>query len=95
MKRGLLSLQPLYQILDPVKHWLIGDAGRHETVMFDLLVDLNACSHMGRPLQAGMPTGHLWERLQRPGHLVPTIAAPNGGWRGKRGTLVAERGRPY
>jgi len=42
VKCGLLSMHPLDQMFDPVKEWLICDPGRHETVMLDLLVDLNA-----------------------------------------------------
>jgi hypothetical protein len=42
VKRGLLGLHPLYQFLDPIKDWLIRDAGRHDPVMFDLLIELGA-----------------------------------------------------
>jgi hypothetical protein len=42
MKCDLLSLHPLNQFLDPIKHWLIRNAGSHLVVMVDLLVDLNA-----------------------------------------------------
>jgi hypothetical protein len=53
MKRELLSLHPLDQSLDPVDGLLIRDAGRHGTVMLDLLVDLNALLTHGPPFQAG------------------------------------------
>jgi hypothetical protein len=42
MKRDLLSLHLLDQSLDSIKHCLIGDAGRHETVMLDLAVEFGA-----------------------------------------------------
>jgi hypothetical protein len=42
VKRGLLSLHLLDQSLDPIKHCLVGDSGRHALVILDLLVDLNA-----------------------------------------------------
>jgi hypothetical protein len=42
VKRGLLGLHPLYQFLDPIKDWLIRDAGRHAPVMFDLLIEFDA-----------------------------------------------------
>jgi hypothetical protein len=42
VKRGLLGLHPLYQFLDPIKEWLIRDAGRHDPVMFDLLIEFDA-----------------------------------------------------
>jgi hypothetical protein len=57
VKRELLSLHPLNQFLNPIKQWLIGDAGRHDTVMVDLLVDLDALLTHVPLLQAGMPTG--------------------------------------
>jgi hypothetical protein len=36
MKSDLLSLHLLYQLLDPIKYWLIRDAGCQNTVMLDL-----------------------------------------------------------
>jgi hypothetical protein len=42
VKQRLPILQPLYQLLDPIKRSLIGDAGRHALVMADLPLDLNA-----------------------------------------------------
>jgi hypothetical protein len=42
VKRGLLGSHPLDQLLDPIKHRLIRDAGGHNQVMFDLLIELDA-----------------------------------------------------
>ena len=42
VKCCLLSLHPLNQMFDPIKDRLIRDAGRHETVMLNLPVDLVA-----------------------------------------------------
>jgi hypothetical protein len=42
VKQRLPILQPLYQLLDPIKRSLIGDAGCHALVMADLPLDLNA-----------------------------------------------------
>jgi hypothetical protein len=42
MKRELLSLHLLDQSCDPIKHWLIRDAGRHRTVMLSRLVEFGA-----------------------------------------------------
>jgi hypothetical protein len=42
MKRHLLSLHSLNQFLDPIKHWLIRDAGRHVPVMLNLAVEFGA-----------------------------------------------------
>jgi hypothetical protein len=51
VERRLLGNHPLYQFLDPIKHWLICDPGRHETVMLDLLVDLDALlTHISYPV---------------------------------------------
>jgi hypothetical protein len=51
VKRGLRSLHSLDQFLDPINRWLIGDSRRHDTIMVDLLFDLNA------PLAHGLPQG--------------------------------------
>jgi hypothetical protein len=42
MKRQLLSLHSLNQFLDPIKHWLICDEGRHVPVMLNLAVEFCA-----------------------------------------------------
>jgi hypothetical protein len=42
VERRLLDIRPFCQFLDPIKHSLIGDSGRHALVMIDLLVDLDA-----------------------------------------------------
>jgi hypothetical protein len=49
VKYVLLSLHPLNQFLDPVKKGLVGGVGRYDTVMLDLLVDLNALLAHGTP----------------------------------------------
>jgi hypothetical protein len=61
MKRGLLGLQPRYQFLDPIKYWLIRDAGRHDPVVFDLLIDFDALFAHGNPPKSHRreTTGHL------------------------------------
>jgi hypothetical protein len=41
MKSDLLSLHLLYQLLDPIKYWLIRDAGCQNTVMLDLTVEFD------------------------------------------------------
>jgi hypothetical protein len=75
MKRQLLSLHPLNQFLDPIKHGVIGDSRRHETVMLDLAGEFDALTH-GSPFQAGdARPGHLWNTLQIQSHLVPCSAA--------------------
>ncbi|HTF63569.1 MAG TPA: hypothetical protein VK638_12770, partial [Edaphobacter sp.] len=53
VKYVLLSLHPLNQFLDPVKKGLVGGVGRYNTVMLDLLVDLNALLTHGAPFQSG------------------------------------------
>jgi hypothetical protein len=42
VKRSLLGNHPFYQFLDPIKHSLIGDFGRHMLVMLDLAVEFDA-----------------------------------------------------
>jgi hypothetical protein len=42
MKCGLLGLHPLNQFLDPGKHSLIANSGRHALVMLDLVVEFDA-----------------------------------------------------
>jgi hypothetical protein len=42
VKRGPFSLHILNQFLDTIKGWLIRHAGRHETIMLDFLVNLDA-----------------------------------------------------
>jgi hypothetical protein len=51
VKYVLLSLHPLNQFLDPVKKGLVGGVGRYDTVMLDLLVDLNALLAHGNHLE--------------------------------------------
>jgi hypothetical protein len=46
VKRGLPGLHPLNQLFDSIKGGLICEPGRQETVMIDLLIDLNKCSHI-------------------------------------------------
>jgi hypothetical protein len=54
VKRELLILHPLDRFLDPIKQWLIRDAGRYRTVMLDLLVDLyTLLAHCTSPLSGG------------------------------------------
>jgi hypothetical protein len=49
VKRGLRSLHSLDQFLDPINRWLIGDSRRHDTIMVDLLIGLNALLAHGLP----------------------------------------------
>jgi hypothetical protein len=42
VERRLLGVRPFYQFLDPIKHSLIGDSGRHALVMRDLAVEFDA-----------------------------------------------------
>jgi hypothetical protein len=51
MERSLLSLHPLNQFLDPIKHRLVGDAGRHVPVMLDLAVEFDALVTHGTHLK--------------------------------------------
>jgi hypothetical protein len=51
MKCGLLSLHPFNQFLDPIKHGLIRDAGRHVLVMLDLAVEFVALVTHGTHLK--------------------------------------------
>jgi hypothetical protein len=61
VKCGLLGLHLLYQFLDSIKDWLIRDAGRHGTVMFDFTVEFDTLFTHGTRLKVtgGKQTGHL------------------------------------
>jgi hypothetical protein len=41
VKSYLLCLHSLKQMFDPIEDWLIRDAGRHDPVMFDLLIEFD------------------------------------------------------
>jgi hypothetical protein len=58
VKCCLLILHPLCQFLDPIKHWLIRDAGRHVPVMLDLLVDFVALLAHGNSVFARAGSQH-------------------------------------
>jgi hypothetical protein len=51
VKCDLLSLHPLYQFLDPIKYWLIRDAGRHVSVMLDFTVEFDTLFTHGTRLK--------------------------------------------
>jgi hypothetical protein len=73
MERGLLTLHPFYQFLDPSKHSRIADSGRHALVMLDLAVKFDALlTHGTRRCQA-TPISHC-KRVA--GHFVQFCGFP-------------------